>query len=97
METPSHPAQDTKPAKPSLLHCGFVTDLKVGVAQHDSGVGMVMEFTPSLNLPTMAMILTPAQAVSFRKTLERMEKQFGWTEGTRPAPMPPDMINTIKK
>ena len=45
--------------KPSMLHCGFVTDLKVGVAENNSGAGMVMEFSPALNLPTMAMILTP--------------------------------------
>jgi hypothetical protein len=83
--------------KPSMLHCGFVTDLKVGVAEHNSGVGMVMEFSPALNLPTMAMILTPGQAVAFRKSLQRMEKQFGWTENTKPSMVPPDMINTIKK
>jgi hypothetical protein len=83
--------------KPSMLHCGFVTDLKVGVAEHNSGAGMVMEFSPALNLPTMAMILTPAQAVSFRKSLQRLEKQFGWTENTKPSMVPPDLINTIKK
>jgi hypothetical protein len=45
----------------------------------------------------MAMILTPGQAVSFRKTLQRMEKEFGWTENTKPSMVPPDMVNTIKK
>jgi hypothetical protein len=83
--------------KPSMIHCGFVTDLQVGVAEHNSGVGMVMEFSPALSLPSMAVILTPGQAVSFRKTLQRMEKQVGWTESTKPSMMPPDLVNHLKK
>jgi hypothetical protein len=83
--------------KPGMIHCGFVTDLKVGVAEHNSGVGMVMEFSPTLSLPSMAVILTPGQAVSFRKTLQRMEKQFGWTESTKPSMVPPDLVNHLKK
>jgi hypothetical protein len=82
---------------PNLLHCGFVTDLKIGVAESDSGAGLLVDFVPSLKLPQMALILTPAMAVALRKSLQRMEQQFGWTENTVPPIIPPELVDRIKK
>jgi hypothetical protein len=83
--------------QPDLIHCGFVNDLKVGVAEHNSGVGLLMEFSPALNLPRMAMILAPGQAVALRKTLQRLERDFGWTENSKPPLIPPEMVNPMPK
>lgn len=67
-----------------LVHCGFVTDLKVGMAQGNSGAGLVMEFNPELSLPTIAVILAPHLVAQLRKTLHNMEIQHGWTETSFP-------------
>jgi hypothetical protein len=88
MDKPSKPeASSGAPDANKLLHCGFVTDLKMGIAEDNVGAGLLMEFLPALNLPNMAMILAPHMAVELRKSLERMERQFGWTEKTTPPNM----------
>jgi hypothetical protein len=84
MTKPSKPPEDASAApEGNILHCGFVNDLKVGMAEGNSGAGLLMEFMPALNLPPMAMILAPHLVVNLRKTFQMMEAQFGWTENTR--------------
>jgi len=72
-------------SKNELIHCGFVTDLKVGMAEGNSGAGLLMAFNPELNLPPIAVILAPHYVALLRKTLHNMEIQHGWTEKSFPA------------
>ena len=69
--------------KATILHCGFVNNLTAGMAENNVGAGLLMEFMPQLNLPPMAMILAPHLVVKLRKTFQKMEAQFGWTENTK--------------
>jgi hypothetical protein len=72
---------------PDMIQCGLVVDLKMAMAEMNSGAGVMLQFMPDMLSPPIGFVLAPHMAVGMRKQLESMEKEFGWTETTVSQPI----------